>query len=96
MARKKTAARTLALPTRTPTKSVASIFGGRATSKNKREQKLITHHIMYVTTYDGKVTYPKYLNWSEHPITFSRADQRADIPYPGSYHLGRAFPEGPH
>ena len=38
---------------------------------------------MSITTYDGKVTDPKYLNWLEHLITFSRADQWADIPYPG-------------
>ena len=30
---------------------------------------------------------PKYLDWSEHPITFSRADQWADIPYPGHFPL---------
>ena len=30
---------------------------------------------------------PKYLDWSEHPITFSRADQWADIPYPGCFPL---------
>ena len=30
---------------------------------------------------------PKYLDWSEYPITFSRADQWADIPYPGQFLL---------
>ena len=42
---------------------------------------------MLVTTYDGKVTDPKYLNWSKHPITFSRADQWSDIPYLGHFPL---------
>ena len=42
---------------------------------------------MLVATYDGPVSYPKYLNWSEHPITFSRADQRSDLPYLGHFSL---------
>ena len=41
---------------------------------------------MSITKYDT-VTDPKYLDWSEHPITFSRADQWADIPYPGRFPL---------
>jgi hypothetical protein len=65
-----------------PTKAVATIFGGRAVSKDKQEQKLVSRHVMSVATYDGPVADPKYLNWSEHPITFSRADQWSDIPYP--------------
>ena len=69
------------------TNTVASIFGGRAASKNRREQKLTAWQIMSVTTYDNKVIDPKYLNWSEHLITFSRADQWVDIPYPGRFPL---------
>ena len=42
---------------------------------------------MSVTTYDGPVADPKYLDWSEHPITFSRADQWLDIAYPGHFPL---------
>ena len=42
---------------------------------------------MSVTTYDGPIVDPKYLDWSEHPITFSRADQWLDIPYPGHFPL---------
>ena len=30
---------------------------------------------------------PKYLDWSKHPITFSRADQWSDIPYPECFPL---------
>ena len=42
---------------------------------------------MSVTTYDDTITDPKYLDWSEYPITFSRADQWVDIPYPGCFPL---------
>ena len=41
---------------------------------------------MSITKYDT-VTDPKYLDWLEYPITFSRADQWADIPYPGRLQL---------
>lgn len=34
-----------------------------------------------------KVTEPKYLNWSDKPITFSRANQLANIPEPGRFPL---------
>ena len=42
---------------------------------------------MLVTTYDGKVIDSKYLNWLEHPITFSRDDLWVDIPYPRCFPL---------
>ena len=41
---------------------------------------------MSITKYDT-IADPKYLDWSEHPITFSRADQWADIPYPRRFLL---------
>ena len=41
---------------------------------------------MSITKYDT-VTDPKYLDWSEHPIMFSRVNQWADIPYPGHFPL---------
>ena len=41
---------------------------------------------MSITKYNT-VTDPKYLDWLEHPITFSRANQWADIPYPGRFPL---------
>ena len=41
---------------------------------------------MLITKYDT-IADPKYLDWSEHPITFSRANQWADIPYPGCFPL---------
>jgi hypothetical protein len=57
-----------------PSKTVTTIFDDRAISKDKRERKLVAHRVMSVTTYDGPVDNPKFLPWSEHPITFSKAD----------------------
>jgi hypothetical protein len=56
------------------TKTVATIFGGRAVSEDKHEQKLVARCVMSVAAYDGPIIDPKYLDWSEHPITFSKAD----------------------
>jgi hypothetical protein len=42
---------------------------------------------MSVATYDSPIVDPKYLDWSKHPITFSRANQRLDIPYLGHFSL---------
>ena len=70
-----------------PTKTIATIFGGRAVFEDKWEQKLVARCIMSVATYDGPVSDLKYLDWSEHPITFSRADQWSDIPYPWHFPL---------
>ena len=39
---------------------------------------------MLITKYDMDDN-PKYLDWSEHPIMFSRANQWADIPYIGHF-----------
>ena len=41
---------------------------------------------MSITKYD-MIADPKYLDWSEYPITFSRANQWADIPYLGRFPL---------
>ena len=41
---------------------------------------------MSISKYD-MVADPKYVDWSEHPITFNRDDQWADIPYPGHFPL---------
>ena len=59
---------------------VATIFGGLASTKSRRERKLA------VTTEDAAAN-PSYRPWSEVPITFSRADQWADIPYIGRFPL---------
>jgi hypothetical protein len=42
---------------------------------------------MALNNLDGRVTDPKYQNWSHQPITFSRADQWANIPEPGRFPL---------
>ena len=42
---------------------------------------------MLIATYDGPTSDSKYLDWSEHPITISKADQWSDIPYPGGFPL---------
>ena len=83
-------------------KTIATISGGYAASMSKHQQKLTARQVMSITKYDT-VTDPKYLDWSEHPITFSRADQWADIPYPGRFPLmldpiisNVRFEEGPH
>ena len=41
---------------------------------------------MSITKYD-MIADPKYLNWSEYPITFNSADQWANILYPGHFPL---------
>jgi hypothetical protein len=42
---------------------------------------------MALNNSDKKVADPKYQNWSHQPITFSRADQWANIPEAGCFPL---------
>ena len=42
---------------------------------------------MSVASYNNPIADPKYLDWSKHPITFSRANQWLDIPYLGHFPL---------
>ena len=63
---------------------VTTIFRGLASTKSRREWKLATRWVLAVTTEDA-TTNPSYRPWSEVPITFSRADQWADIPYIGCF-----------
>ena len=65
---------------------VATIFGGLASTKSRREWKLTALQVLSVTTEDTTAN-PSYRPWSEVPITFSRADQWADIPYTGRFPL---------
>src|SRR5438105_3096385 len=58
------------------------IYGGSDAYESKRKQKLTAREINAVTP----VT-PKYLKWSEAPITFGRADHPDHIPHPGRYPL---------
>ena len=65
---------------------VATIFGGFASNESRRERKLAACLVLAVTTEDAAAD-PSYRPWSEVPITFSRADQWADIPYTGRFPL---------
>ena len=65
-----------------PSKTITSIFSGKAATETKREQKLTVRQIMSITTYDDTIAHPKYLDWSKYHIAISREDQWADIPYP--------------
>ena len=42
---------------------------------------------MLAVTSEDTTASPRYRPWSEVPITFSRADQWADIPYTGCFPL---------
>ena len=65
---------------------VTTIFGGLASTESRREQKLTARRVLTVTIEDAAAN-PSYRPWSEVPITFSRADQWADIPYTGHFPL---------
>src|SRR5947207_475466 len=58
------------------------IYGGSDAYESKRKQKLTARDINAVLP-----ATPKYLQWSEAPITFSRADHLDHIPHPGRYPL---------
>src|SRR5436190_3199365 len=58
------------------------IYGGSDAYETKRKQKLTARDINAITP-----ATPKYLKWSEAPITFSRADHPDHIPHPGRYPL---------
>ena len=59
---------------------VATIFGGLASNESRRERKLAARRVLAIASEETAVN-PSYRPWSEVPITFSRADQWADIPY---------------
>ena len=65
---------------------VPTIFGGLATAESRRDWKLTARRVLAVNVEDT-ITNPSYRPWSEVPITFSRADQWADIPYIGRFPL---------
>ena len=65
---------------------VATIFGGLASTESRRERKLAARRVLAVTSEETTAN-PSYRPWSEVPITFSRADQWADIPYIGHFPL---------
>ena len=63
---------------------VATIFEGLATIENRRDRKLTARRVLAVNMADA-IANPSYRPWSEVPITFSRADQWANIPYIGCF-----------
>ena len=65
---------------------VATIFGGLASNKSRRERKLTAQRVLAVASKETTAN-PSYRPWSNVPITFSRADQWADIPYIGRFPL---------
>ena len=65
---------------------VATIFKGLTAAKNRRDRKLTTRRVLAINPKDA-VTNPSYRPWSKVPITFSRVDQWADIPYTGRFPL---------
>src|SRR6266540_3476866 len=65
-----------------PEHQLNMIYGGSDAYESKRKQKLIAREIIAVIP-----ATPKYLKWSETPITFGRADHPDHIPYPGRYPL---------
>src|SRR5438876_3528501 len=58
------------------------IYGGSDAYESKRKQKLTAREINAITP-----ATPKYLKWSEAPITFDRADHPDHVPHPGCYPL---------
>ena len=65
---------------------VTTIFGVLATAESRRDWKLTARRVLAINAEDA-VANPIYRPWSEVPITFSRADQWADIPYTGRFPL---------
>ena len=65
---------------------VTTIFGGLASTESRRERKLTARQVLTVASEETTAD-PSYRPWSEVPITFSRADQWADIPYTGHFPL---------
>jgi hypothetical protein len=58
------------------------IFGGHGSQESKRQQKLNDRQILVVA-----IGPPAPYRWSEHPITFTRADQWLNFDHPVKYLL---------
>jgi hypothetical protein len=56
------------------------IFGGHGSQENKRQQKLNDRKILVATT-----GVPAPFRWSEHPITFTRANKWLNFDHSGKY-----------
>jgi hypothetical protein len=70
-----------------PNRSIRSIFGGKVALENGQQRKLTARAVMALNNPNDRVADPKYQNWSHQPITFSRADQWANILEPGHFPL---------
>jgi hypothetical protein len=62
--------------------AVNMIFGGPAAYESKRQQKLTRREVLFT-----EPAVPRYLRWSEAPITFDKADHPDYIPQPGRFPL---------
>jgi hypothetical protein len=63
-------------------REVNVIFGGHGSQENRRQQKLNDRQVLAATT-----SAPAPYRWSEHAITFSRANQWINFDHPGKYPL---------
>jgi hypothetical protein len=58
-----------------PNRTICTIFGGMLAFETGRERKLTAQAVMAIANSDEKIIDPKFQNWSQRTITFSRADQ---------------------
>src|SRR5438132_5126884 len=65
-----------------PEHQLNMIYGGTEAYESKRKQKLVAREINAITP-----AVPKYLKWSEVPITFDRADHPDRVQHPSRYPL---------
>jgi hypothetical protein len=63
-------------------REVNVIFGGHGAQENRRQQKLNDRQVLVATT-----SAPSPYRWSEHAVTFNRADQWLIFDHPGKYML---------
>jgi hypothetical protein len=63
-------------------REVNVIFEGHGAHENRRQQKLNDRQVLAATT-----SAPAPYRWSEHAITFSRADQWLNFNHPGKFPL---------
>jgi hypothetical protein len=63
-------------------REVNVIFGGHRSQESKIQQKLNDRQILVAAT-----SPPALYRWSEHSITFTRADQWLNLDHPGKYPL---------
>src|SRR5438128_3972147 len=65
-----------------PEHQLNMIYEGSDAYESKRKQKLTAREINAIIP-----ATPKFLKWSDAPITFGRADHPDHVPYPGRYPL---------